>query len=77
MGISVRRDATKKHTKREGRYIMTRTLLNAPPSKKGSRLKGSKNQWKAKNSKKKKKRGRKGFFKIFDKGEKFDFIVDP
>lgn len=75
--IGVKTDAMKKRATRQGYYMMKRDLLSAPPSKKLGRPKGSKTKKKTKASNKKKKRGRKGLFKVFDKGTKFFFKVDP
>jgi hypothetical protein len=73
----VKNDATKRRGKREGRYLVTRELVNPPPSQKRGRKKGSKNKKKKSASKNNQKRGRKGLFKVFDKGQKFYFKVDP
>jgi len=75
--IGVKTDAMKKRATRQGQYLVKREPLNAPPSKKLGRPKGSKTKKKDKASNKKKKRGRKGLFKVFDKGTKFYFKVDP
>ncbi|MFX1257966.1 MAG: hypothetical protein ACFFAN_08910 [Promethearchaeota archaeon] len=75
--IGVKTDVSKKRATRQGHYLITEGPLNPPPSKKRGRPKGSKNKNKNMLSKKKKKRGRKGLFKVFDKGKKFYFRVDP
>ncbi len=75
--IGVKTDVMEKRATRQGHYMVTRTPLNASVPNKQGRPKGSKTKKKAKRSNKKKKRGRKGLFKVFDKGKKFYFKVDP
>lgn len=75
--IGVKTDVMKKRATRQGHYMVKREVLNAPPPKKVGRPKGSKTKKKVKSSNKNKKRGRKGLFKVFDKGIKFFFKVDP
>jgi len=75
--IGVKTDITKKRATRQGYYTIKEEPLNLPSSKKPGRPKGSKNKKKIKRSNKNKKRGRKGLFKVFDKGKKFFFKVDP
>jgi len=75
--IGVKTDVMKKRAKRQGHYLITTEPLNPPPSKKRGRPKGSKNKKKVTPAKAKKKRGQKGLFKVFEKGKKFFFKVDP
>lgn len=75
--IGVKADITKRRAKRQGHYMITKTSLNPRSSKKRGRPKGSKNNLKKKESKKKKKRGRRGLFRVFDKGKRFYIKVDP
>jgi len=75
--IGVKTDVMKKRATRQGHYMVKREPLNAPPPKKVGRPKGSKTKKKVKNSNKNKNRGRKGLFKVFDKGKKFFLKVDP
>jgi len=75
--IGVKTDVMEKRATRQGHYMVKREPLNAPPPKKVGRPKGSKTKKKVKNSNKNKNRGRKGLFKVFDKGKKFFFKVDP
>lgn len=75
--IGVKTDFTKKRAKREGYYMTTKTPLNPPPLKKGGRPKGSKNKRKKNPPNTNNKPGKKGIFKVFDKGKKFYTKVDP
>jgi len=77
--IGVKTDITKRLAKRQGNYLITKRPINPPPSKKRGRPKGSKNKKKKRNPgpKRKKKRGRRGLFKVFDKGKKFYLKIDP
>lgn len=75
--IGVKTDAMKKRATRQGHYLVKREPLNAPPPKKVGRPKGSKTKKKDKGTKKNETRGRKGLFKVFTKGKKFYFKVDP
>jgi hypothetical protein len=75
--IGVKTDVMKTRATRQGHYLVKREPLNAPTPKKVGRPKGSKTKKKHKSSNKNKKRGRKGLFKVFDKGKKFFFKVDP
>ena len=76
--IGIKNDIFKKKGKREFYYTVSKTPLNPPPSKKRGRPRGSKN--KSKNKKKsinKKKRGRRGLFKVFYKGKRGYIEVNP
>ncbi|MBD3256167.1 MAG: DDE-type integrase/transposase/recombinase [Candidatus Lokiarchaeota archaeon] len=75
--IGVKTDIMKRRATRQGHYVVKREPLNVPLPKKVGRPKGSKTKKNHKRSSKKKKRGRKGLFKVFDKGKKFFFKVDP
>ena len=75
--IGVKTDITKKRATRQGYYLITKEPLHPPPSKKRGRPPGSKNKKKPKRSKTKKKRGRKGLFKVFDRGTRFHAKIDP
>lgn len=75
--IGVKTEVTKRRAKRQGYYMITKEPLNPPLSKNRDRPKGSKNKKTARCSKKKKKRGRKRIFKVFDKGKKFYFHMNP
>lgn len=77
--IGVKVDVVKRQATREGHYLEIRTPLTPPPQKKRGRPKGSKNTLKNTQSPfaEKEKRGKKGLFKVFEKGKKFYFKVDP
>lgn len=75
--IGVKTDFTKKRGKREGYHMTTITPLNPPPSKKRGRPKGSKNKRKRNPPKKNVKQGKRGVFKVFDKGKRFYAKIDP
>lgn len=77
--IGVKTDVTKRRAKRQGHYMIKKRPINPSPSKKRGRPKGSKNKKKEKKSgpKKKKKRGRRGLFRVFDKGKRFYLKIDP
>jgi len=75
--IGVKTNAVKTRATREGRYSITKEPVTPPPSKNRGRPKGSKTKKKKVAPKEKKKRGKKGLFKVFDTGTKFYFTVDP
>jgi len=75
--IGVKNSAVKRRGKREARYTITKGPVTPPPSKNRGRPKGSKTKKKKVAPKEENKRGKKGLFKVFDKGTKFYFIVDP
>ena len=75
--IGVKTNAVKTRVTREGRYSITKEPVTPPPSKNRGRPKGSKTKKKKVAPKEKKKRGKKRLFKVFDKGTKFYFTVDP
>ncbi|MHA1488726.1 MAG: hypothetical protein ACTSRI_03610, partial [Promethearchaeota archaeon] len=78
INIGIKNDLFKKKGKREFYYKVFKTPLNAPPSKKLGRPKGSRNKSKKKkNSVKKKTRGRRGLFTVFYKGKRGYTKVDP
>ena len=77
--IGVKVDVTKRRATREGHYLETRTSLTPLPQHKRGRPKGSKTTVKKTRPTpaEKEKRGKKGLFKVFEKGKKFYFKVDP
>ena len=75
--IGVKTDVMEKRATRQGHYMVKREPLKVLPPKKVGRPKGSKTVKKCKVCNKNKKRGRKGLFKVFDKGKKFYLRVDP
>jgi transposase-like protein len=77
--IGVKTDVTKRRATREGHYMIKKEPLRSLPPKKVGRPKGSKDKTKRKRKhpKTKKKRGRKGLFKVFDNGKKFYCKIDP
>ena len=75
--IGVKTDIMEKRATRQGHYMVKREPLKMSPPKKVGRPKGSKTKKKCKVCTKNKKRGRKGLFKVFDKGKKFYLKVDP
>lgn len=75
--IGVKTDVMERRAMRQGYHMETRTPLDALAPKKRGRPRGSKTKKKTKRSNKKKRRGRKGLFKVFDKGKKFFFKIDP
>jgi len=77
--IGVKTDFVKKRAKKEYRYIESTEMVNLPAKKKRGRPKGVKNGQgkKKKLPGPKKKRGRKNFLTIFNKGTKGYAKVDP
>jgi len=75
--IGVKTDLTKKRATRQGYYMIEKESLTVLPPQKRGRPKGSKNKKKAKHPNEKKKRGKKGLFKVFDKGKRFHVKIDP
>ncbi|MHA1151042.1 MAG: DDE-type integrase/transposase/recombinase [Promethearchaeota archaeon] len=76
--IGVKNDIFKKRGKRVSYYTISKTPLNSPMKKNRGRPKGSKNKPKSKeNLTPPKKRGRKGLFKVFNKGKRGYMKVDP
>lgn len=76
--IGIKNDVFKKRGTRVFYYAISKTPLNPIPSKKRGRPRGSKNKSKKKKkSVNKKKRGRKGLFRVFYKGKRGYLKVDP
>ena len=76
--IGIKNDVFKKKRKREFYYTVFKTPLKIPSSKKRGRPLGSKSKSKKKKkSAKNKRRGRKGLFKVFFKGQRGYMKVDP
>ncbi len=76
--IGIKNDLFKKKSRREFKYVFSKTPINPPLSKKRGRPRGSKNKSKnKKKSVKKKKRGRRGLFKVFYNGTRGYMKVDP